>query len=340
MDFRKIALICLSIVVVSGCSHHAPNPTVKTVPQPASQGPQHAPISSGPVSPDTPPAPTKPVVDPGSPTTGDPQALHSFCKAFGPQSRNVPLVIMYHDIVESTENYTSDLDVRDFEHEMLYLKSNGFTTISIDDLTEFQKGKPLPKKPVLLSFDDGYIGDYNYAIPILRKLGLKATFFVHTHVVGKKTFVMHMSWDQLREVDADPLFKVYPHSVTHLHPFTELSREALRSELRDSQAKMKMELGGERDVTAYPFGRYNNDVLDLTRQYYRMAFTIAKSSDLPEYNCALALPRFKIQRTENSVQVFKNGINRWIENSDLDGNSIELDRESNTNFAAEFDGDE
>jgi peptidoglycan/xylan/chitin deacetylase (PgdA/CDA1 family) len=325
MKFRFLAIAGLLLATISGCSHSS-----KPGPGAAAGGSQ--PTSNNQVPKTAPTTAASPAATPSLPTIEpdhaekDKDALHKFCEAFGPSSHNVPLVIMYHDVLIGKESYTSDLDAHDFEQELIYLKENGFNTISIQELTDFQQGKSaLPSHPVLLTFDDGYIGDYTYAYPLLKKYGMKATFFVHTGPVGKYTFVWHMSWDQLKEIDSNPLFKVYPHSVTHLHPFPTLSIKDLKYELGVSRKTMEDHLGGTRDVTAYPFGSYDQKVLDVTRQYYRMAFSIKKYMDISDEDCSLALPRFAIQRSETSVQIFKKGIDEWMENSNWTSSSEEYE---------------
>src|SRR5437867_12744919 len=66
-----------------------------------------------------------------------------------------------------------------FDEQMNYLHQERYTTISLDDFLAFQEGrKSLPAKPIILTFDDGFMSNYLYAFPILKKYGMKATIFV------------------------------------------------------------------------------------------------------------------------------------------------------------------
>jgi hypothetical protein len=104
--------------------------------------------------------------------------------------------------------------------------------------------------------------------------------------------------------------------------------EQLIFELRDSQEAVERELNVngihiKRDVTAYPYGAYDADVLEATHRYYRMAFSIGKPGDISDLDCPLTLPRFGIQRSEKSVEMFKKQINAWIANNSSDSVSEE-----------------
>ena len=195
-----------------------------------------------------------------------------------PQEKSVILVLCYHDIVADgpdDPNATSDTHLSEFKAQLEYLKSEGYQTVSAEQYYAHRKdGLPLPAKALLLSFDDGYIGDYTYAFPILKAMDWKATFFVHTHYVGTTTTKVHMSWDQLREIDSLPLFKVYPHTVTHPNLTEVKNDQDLIAELRDSRDAVEKNLGGKRPFLAYPYGLYDDRVLLFTQDYYSMAFTL------------------------------------------------------------------
>ena len=88
-------------------------------------------------------------------------------------------VLMYHHVLEN--DGTIAISQKNFEAQMKMLAKGGYTTITPDELLAYKQGKiTLPKKSVLITFDDGWRNNYIYAYPILKKYGLKATIFLIT----------------------------------------------------------------------------------------------------------------------------------------------------------------
>ena len=85
-------------------------------------------------------------------------------------------VAMYHSVTdEGTSPDTYVISPSRLEKDLQYLSQHGFETVTIADLIAYvQQGEPLPKKPVMLTFDDGYYNNYKYAYPLLKKYRMKA----------------------------------------------------------------------------------------------------------------------------------------------------------------------
>jgi len=93
------------------------------------------------------------------------------------RTRPVP-VLLYHHFAEES---VSDLVVTPerFRRQMTAVKRAGFTAVTVQQLLDYvQRGTPLLRKPVLITFDDGYSSNLKLAAPILEELGLRATVFV------------------------------------------------------------------------------------------------------------------------------------------------------------------
>ena len=168
----------------------------------------------------------------------------------------VPL-IMYHDILPKKQVFF-DVTPEEFEQHLRLIQKNGLTPISLAQLvTHLRTGLPLPAKPILLTFDDGYGSIYEYVYPLLKKYGYPATFSIYTLNVGKNTGRTHVSWDQLREMAADPLVTISAHSVTHPQDVTVLPDDKLRMEVVESKRIIESKLGIPIRYFTYPEGKYD-----------------------------------------------------------------------------------
>jgi hypothetical protein len=97
-------------------------------------------------------------------------------------------ILVYHNISES-EGTGETISKEAFENDMKDLIDNGYTAVLFDDLISYvEKGIDLPEKPVLITFDDGYLSNYELAFPILKKYNMKATIFVIGVSVGKTKY--------------------------------------------------------------------------------------------------------------------------------------------------------
>jgi len=193
-------------------------------------------------------------------------------------SKNSPLkynnesvpVLMYHSIGTATLNpYVVSTDK--FNMDMQYLEENGFTTLSTDELYDFMiKNKPVPKKSVLITFDDGYEDNYTNAFPILKKYNFKATIFVITDSVDKDK--QYLSSKQLKEMQ-DNGIDIESHTNLHDKLGTCTYDDQLKT-LKASKEYIEKTLNKTVRYISYPFGSYNSDTLKVaTAAGYEMAFT-------------------------------------------------------------------
>jgi len=179
-------------------------------------------------------------------------------------------VLMYHSIGRAMLNpYVVSTDKLNMD--MHYLKNNGFTTLSTDELYDFMvKNKPVPKKSVLITFDDGYEDNYTNAFPILRKYKFKATIFVITGYIDKGNH--YLSSAQLKEMQSNG---IDIESHTNLHDkLGTYTYDAQLKTLKISKAYIEKTLNKNVKYISYPFGSYNVDTLKAVKASgYEMAFT-------------------------------------------------------------------
>lgn len=165
--------------------------------------------------------------------------------------------LMYHKIKDQVENTEDDqsmsVSTASFEAQLKALLEAGYTPINFKQLKDYLEGKAgLPKRPILITADDGYLCNYTKAYPILKKYNAQATFFVTSLYVGMTNENEHFSWEQAKEMEASGLIDIQSH--THGHTLmNELDKIDVSYEIQKSFGDIEKYLG-KRDVKvlAYP----------------------------------------------------------------------------------------
>ena len=108
--------------------------------------------------------------------------VHNFSLAKNDDSIALPIV-MYHSLLKSKSgNYI--VHPATFENDLKYIQDKRYTTITMTDLINYvYKNSPLPEKPIIITFDDGFYNNFGYAVPLLHKYDMKAVI----SIVGKYT---------------------------------------------------------------------------------------------------------------------------------------------------------
>lgn len=167
-----------------------------------------------------------------------------------------------------------------FESILRKLKERDFRTLLISDVIEWLEGKRVfPERSVVLTFDDGYESLYFRAFPLLEELRFKATVFLTTEYCGKSNnwptqtsdipSLSLLKWQQIKEM-VQSVFDVQAHTRTH-PVLTQLSPECVINELVGSKLDIEDRLGKRVRFFAYPYGRYNNGIYGLVREYFDAA---------------------------------------------------------------------
>ena len=182
-------------------------------------------------------------------------------------------VLNYHQVEEKNGNPLT-LWPDQFEAQMAYLAAEGYTTITIDEMMDaLENGTPLPEKPVIITFDDGYADNYEYAYPILKKYGFKATIFLIYDFTN--TYPNYLTWEQINEMKESGLIHFESHTMTHANLAELTSADELRHEIADSHDLLSEKLGYDMHYIAYPGGRVNEEIEEITRAAgYRGGFTV------------------------------------------------------------------
>ena len=209
------------------------------------------------------------------------------------------LVLNYHQV--QTANSALAVAEKDFEAQMNYLSSNGYVSITPDELYSGLNGEfELPPKPVLITFDDGYVDNYTNAFPILKYYGMRATIFVIPAFVGK--YDNYLTWEQLREMEENGI-TVESHTMNH-YKLEELPDDEIRSELLNSKQLLEEKLGHPVEFLAYPTGTYNLHIAGIAKAVgYKGAYTI-KYGNVDLGSNFYALERVPIFNTGRTMKDF------------------------------------
>ena len=173
-------------------------------------------------------------------------------------SSRIP-ILLYHRVGSEVDNYT--VTATRFEEDMKTLTYEGFTTLSIEQVKHHLQNADasLPDKPIIITFDDGYLDNYTNVFPILQKYSMKASFYIITSMVGLDD---RLAKYHIREMEAAGM-DFGSHTVTH-QLLAELAFKDAEIELTQSKYDLEQILGKTVDFIAYPGGSYNLDTLKMT----------------------------------------------------------------------------
>lgn len=178
-----------------------------------------------------------------------------------PEGIDVP-ILMYHAVSDDLWGFDElFVSPADMEEQLAYLIENGYDPIFFEDLAHVQDYD----KPVILTFDDGYLDNYTELYPLLQKYNVKATVFIITSVMGVSPH--SMTREQVKELSDSGLVSIQSHTQTHRELST-LSDDEQLHEIRDSKLDVVRMTGREPHVLCYPTGERNDTTLELTAQYY------------------------------------------------------------------------
>lgn len=178
-----------------------------------------------------------------------------------------------------------------FTKQMDYLREHGFNTISLDELYFALQGqRNLPKRPIIITFDDGYADLYTAAYPILKAHDFKAISFVITGLVGAPNY---LNWEQIAQMSSQDVVSFQSHTITH-PALTRLNDASISQELRESKNVLQRYTGQMVNWLAYPFGSVNQKVANLVSQTGYFGALGTNNGTIHNTNRMFALPRVRI----------------------------------------------
>jgi peptidoglycan/xylan/chitin deacetylase (PgdA/CDA1 family) len=223
--------------------------------------------------------------------------------------RAVP-VLTYHNL-SKTESNIMTVTEKSFDEQMAYLKQNGYVALTLDQFNQFvDLQAPLPKKAVLITFDDGWRSTYEIGMPILRKYNLPATLFIYTDFVGQTDKAL--TWEMVSELQANGV-DIQCHSKSH-RDLTKMNDNeqfeqyfnSLVAEMTVPSEMVKQKLQHRCDYLAYPYGATNRLVSSLAEKHgYKLAFTVNRGS-APFYQDRYRIDRSMIYGTHTMEKFIEN----------------------------------
>jgi peptidoglycan/xylan/chitin deacetylase (PgdA/CDA1 family) len=194
----------------------------------------------------------------------------------------VRVPILYYHRVDDQLPPTKGVSPQAFAAQMRYLRKKNYQSISFELLSEyFIKGRPLPSRPVIISFDDGYLDNFTRAAPILKRNGFQATIFLVSDYIGQRS-----EWAGCTGADVVPLMSreqllilikegFEPGGHTRRHSdLTAIPPEEARQELEGGKKDLENLLQRPVLSFAYPFGTFNPGVIEGVR---KSGFTTART---------------------------------------------------------------
>jgi len=231
---------------------------------------------------------------------------------------NLPILMYHHIQTESLVLSRLTVSLRSFKRQISWLSQKGYETISLERLGSFIQGQDtLPKKPVIITFDDGYQSVWDHAKPVLDQSGFTATVFLVAQAIGKQNI-----WDLQKSIPILPCmdkatcqrllddgWEVGSHGLNH-YALPELASKALNEELTGSKNALEQLFNCQVTAFCYPHGAWNKRIQEhVKRAGYQVACaTSAKSASVTDDPWALR--RVKVKGSDK-LGDFKRKVSNW-----------------------------
>ena len=245
--------------------------------------------------------------------------LVSICLCFIHIHANPKIAVLcYHNIGTSEEKdrFPDEkawvITVENFKEHLDYLKENNYKTLTMDEFYRWKCGEiDLPYKSVLITFDDGFLSNYEYAFPLLKEYNMNATVFVVGSFIENSSenswngnLKTYMSKDILLNLEEEfPNIEVFSHSYNlHYQGAINQQENVLLDDIKKFDNFYK-----KTDVFCYPFGQYNISIeTALESSGYKMAFKYGPNKldykkaskkdnnfEIPRLNMSHGMSKFK-----------------------------------------------
>lgn len=228
-------------------------------------------------------------------------------RKIGPKNVPAAAILLYHNVgrdgaylTVTPENFAAQID---------FLVKNKYNIISLRDLADnLAHGHSIKPRTVVLTFDDGFTGIYDFVFPVLRERHLPATFFIATDLVGGSLRLSSghnlpvMSWEQIWEIGGTPHLEVAPHSLSH-RELISLSYDKMVEEIQKSRSVLEEKLGRRSNFFAYPRGKWTAEAVKILKD--------------KEFSAAVTVAQGLVAAGDNPYLLRRNTIDSSVDNLEL-----------------------
>ena len=217
-------------------------------------------------------------------------------------------VLMYHQVISNGEPDALCVTTEQLTKQLQHICDKGYTAISVQQLIDHYYLKtPLPKKPVLLTFDDGYQNNFTNLYPLLIKLNLKATIFLTPHFIAQHSIGSntYLSFEEIKQMD-EKYIEFALHTFSH-QSYSELSLPDITTDIEKTIAWFSTANIPLTPAHAYTYGAFPRDDKDkrlamtkiLQQKGVKMAFRIGNRLNFLPLKDPFFIQRIDIRGTDS-----------------------------------------
>lgn len=223
-------------------------------------------------------------------------------------------ILMYHHVAAAgpdADAIRRDLSVSpaNFEAQLRYLIARGYQPTTLKALMmHLQVGEPLPSKPVILTFDDGFKDQYTNAYPVLKRYGFVGSFFIITRFAdeGREE---HMSWTEIESLHANGM-EIGSHSYTH-PSLRGKSFDYIVWQVLGSKEAIEARTHEPVRFLSYPSGQYDQGVVDVLRSAGYWGAVTVEAGSLQSSQRPFEFKRIRV-RGAYDLKDFDHWFNHWL----------------------------
>ena len=212
-------------------------------------------------------------------------------------------IIMYHNLAVTSNE--SGIHINEFENQIKFINKLGFKSFNLNEINN------LESKSLIITFDDGYENVHKYGLPILNKYKFKATSFIINNKINhfndcdslnyKFLKTKHASNEQISEWISYG-FEIGSHTTEHQN-LTTLDKESKIKAISDPIFFFKEKFKYDVESFCYPYGKYDDECLDIVKKNYKYAVTTKKGRYNHKIN-KYKIPRVPINKNDSKFKIF------------------------------------